>query len=148
MMTLSPAMIGIIIGGLIPAVVYAFTAIFQRAGAPSIGIRVYLVTLGLSVAMTGVLFFFVDGSTLWTKRSMAFAIANGVFYAIGTGLVSIAIQKYQTPISKLVPLYNMNTLIAVLLALWIFAEWKQVKPLQLIIGSALIVLGGTLVARA
>jgi len=32
--------------------------------------------------------------------------------------------------------------------LWLFAEWKQVHTMQLLIGSALIVVGGTLVARA
>jgi transporter family protein len=56
--------------------------------------------------------------------------------------------KFETPIAKLTPLYNMNTLIVVLLALWIFAEWKEVKVLQLLIGAVLIVMGGVLVARA
>jgi hypothetical protein len=42
----------------------------------------------------------------------------------------------------------MNTLITVLLALWVFAEWKTVHIPQLLLGSILIVIGGTLVARA
>jgi hypothetical protein len=42
----------------------------------------------------------------------------------------------------------MNTLISVLLALWVFAEWKQVKVPQLLIGTLLIMAGGIMVAKS
>ena len=56
--------------------------------------------------------------------------------------------KYSASISTLVPLYNLNTLIAVSVGLLVFAEWKTVAVPQLLFGSVLIVVGGTLVARA
>lgn len=139
--------IGLLIGGLIPAVAYAFTQVCQRAGV-GLGVALYLTIVGLTVAVTGGVLLLFDRSAVWSGRLALFAVGNGFFFAVGTGLVSVAILKYHTPMAKLVPLYNMNTLIGVLLILWIFAEWKQVKPLQLLIGALLIMIGGTLVARA
>jgi hypothetical protein len=63
-------------------------------------------------------------------------------------MVAFTLTRYSTPISKLVPLYNMNTLVAVCIGLVAFAEWKDVQVPQLIAGSVLVVLGGTLVANA
>lgn len=50
--------------------------------------------------------------------------------------------------SKLVPFFNMNTLVSVALILWIFAEWQSVNVLKFLIGVIFVVLGGTLVALA
>lgn len=72
----------------------------------------------------------------------------GFLGGIGSVLVSIGIVKYSAPLGKLVPLFNMNTLVTVLLALWLFAEWKEVQVPRLLIGSILIVVGGILVARS
>ena len=45
-------------------------------------------------------------------------------------------------LSKLAPLYNMNTLVVVLLALVVYAEWRDVHLAKLLAGAALVVLGG------
>ncbi len=42
----------------------------------------------------------------------------------------------------------MNTLVAVCIGLVAFAEWKDVHISKLIIGSVLVVIGGTLVANS
>ncbi len=42
----------------------------------------------------------------------------------------------------------MNTLVAVLLALLIFSEWKDLNTVKLIAGSVLIVIGAIFVANA
>ena len=62
--------------------------------------------------------------------------------------VVIALTKYDASISQLVPLYIMNTLFTVLLGLLIFSEWATVSSPKLIVGSILIVIGGTLAASA
>jgi hypothetical protein len=53
-----------------------------------------------------------------------------------------------TSISQLTPLFNMNTLVVVLLGLWLFKEHRHVRPAPLVIGAALVILGAVLVARA
>jgi uncharacterized membrane protein len=67
---------------------------------------------------------------------------------LGTGLILLAFDRFGASVSQLAPLYNMNTLVVVLLGLLIFSEWKQVRPVPLLIGSLLIVLGAVFVARA
>ncbi|MEI8230819.1 MAG: hypothetical protein WCG83_06840 [Candidatus Peregrinibacteria bacterium] len=148
-MTLSNQSIGLIIGGFLPAIVYGFSGVLPKvSNQAGIGIGLYTIIVGLAVTLTGlIIFFFIPDSTVNWKSGIA-AFGFGLASGIGNGLVVIGLMRFKTPMSQLTPLYNMNTLIAVLLALWIFAEWKQVNQLQLIIGSVLIVLGGTLVARA
>jgi transporter family protein len=70
----------------------------------------------------------------------------GLSWGSGSVLVAIAINNYKTPLSVLAPLYNMNTLVAVVGALFIFSEWRDVNVVRLIIGSLLIIGGGVLVS--
>ncbi len=72
----------------------------------------------------------------------------GVSWALGAGLVAVAIAKYGMPISKLVPIYNTNTLITVLIGFVVFLEWRDVNPAKLLIGAALVLVGTTLVATS
>jgi uncharacterized membrane protein len=73
---------------------------------------------------------------------------QGIFWGLGTGCVVLGLLEYKAPLAKLVPLYNMNTLITTGLALIIFAEWREVSPVQLLAGAGLIIAGGILVSRA
>jgi transporter family protein len=130
-------------------VVYALGGLFQKGSVEAgIGVGPQMLIAGLTAALVGAGFCIAFPDKTVSLRSGLLAAGLGFSWGLATGLVAVAIVKFQTPISKLTPLYNMNTLIVVLLALWIFAEWKQVKVPQLLIGSILIVIGGTLVARA
>lgn len=60
----------------------------------------------------------------------------------------MALIRYDAAVSQLAPLYNMNTLVAVLLGLLVFAEFRDVQVLRLAAGALLIVLGGWLVSGA
>lgn len=146
---MTPQATGLIIGGLIPALLYGVSAIFQRGSTGvGIGIGPFLIAAGTAILLTGGAFLVFDPGRGWSARSAALAMGSGAAWGIGTSLVAVALVRYGVPLGKLVPLYNMNSLVAVTLALIIFAEWKQVKVPQLLIGSILIVIGGTLVARA
>jgi len=141
--------IGIIIGGLIPALLYGISGVFTKASNNAgIGMGFYLLIIGLSIAVTGSIFAIISSDGTISIKSGMHAVGLGVTWGIATGLVAIALAKYNVPLSQLAPLYNMNTLVVVVLALWLFAEWHQVRVPQLLIGSLLIVVGGTLVARA
>ena len=146
---MNPQLLGIIIGGLLPAIVYGLSGVASKASiSEGIGLGIYLIIIGVFIALTGIVIFGFDPDKTYTMRAGVYAASFGIAWGLGTAGVAIAMAKYSAPLSKLVPLYNMNTLIAVLLALWIFAEWQQVKVPQLLLGSLLIVVGGTLVARA
>lgn len=48
----------------------------------------------------------------------------GLLWAAGTGAVTFALGRYGGQISQFAPLYNMNTLVAVLVGLVVFGEWQ------------------------
>ena len=146
---MNPQLTGIIVGGLLPAVFFALSAPFIRWSTQAgIGIGLYLICVGLAVVVVGAAFHLYFRDMTISPRSGLAAAGMGAMWAIGAGLVAVAVWKYPIPLSKLVPLYNMNTLIAVLLSLWIFAEWQNVNVLKLLVGALLVVIGGTLVALA
>ena len=66
----------------------------------------------------------------------------------GIACIAIALKKYDAQISQLVPLYNMNTLFAVLIGMVAFAEWREVSLAKILISSVLIISGGVLASRA
>ena len=72
----------------------------------------------------------------------------GICWAVAAGLVAFALKKYSVPIAKLVPLYNTNTLAAVLIGLFIFAESKDLNTTKLTFGSLLIAVSAFLVATS
>lgn len=76
------------------------------------------------------------------------AVGIGASWAAGMALVALALTRYGVPLSKLAPLYNMNTLVVVLLALIVFAEAREVAFPRLLLGTLLILAGGVVVARA
>jgi len=147
---MSSQTLGIIIGGFIPAFLYGMSIIFTKASQQAeIGIGPYLVILSMSIFLVGLLLYFLPvGGNALSLKSGTHAFLAGLSWAFGAAGVMTALTLYAVPVGNLVPLFNMNTLVAVLLALWIFAEWKQVRVPQLLIGSILIIIGGTLVARA
>jgi drug/metabolite transporter (DMT)-like permease len=142
-------LIGLVIGGLLPAVLFGVNGVLAKASTEAgIGLGVYLLVIGAGVTLTGVLFLFIDPSRAFSAKAGWLTLAMGVTWGLGVGLVGIALTKYGAPLSKLVPLYNFNTLVAVLLALWVFSEWEKVQALKLVLGAVLVIIGGTLVALA
>ena len=142
--------LGIIIGGIMPAILFGLSGTFIKSSTQAgIGIPLYLVIVGLGSVVTGGLFYlFHEADSSISLKSGIYSALVGVTWAIGGSFIIIGLSKFQMPLSKLVPLYNMNTLIAVLLSLWLFAEWKTVSMPPLLLGSVFIVVGGILVSNA
>ena len=148
---MSDSALGILIGGLIPALLFGLFAIFTKAsGQHLLATSPYLVILGLAIATVGVISAPILGTGLSTLslRGIGFGIAAGLFWGVAMLLVSYALLKLRTPIAVLAPLYNMNTLIAVILGLWVFSEWREAQAVPLVVGAILITTGGIIVARA
>lgn len=147
-MSVSPQTMGIVVGGLVPAIAYSAFAIGTKfATQAGLGTGPLLVMLGASCAAVGAVFWWLLPSSIG-MASAGWGIASGLAWAFGTGLVSLALFRWGTPISKLNPIYNTNTLITVVLGLVIFSEWKQANPLPLIGGAVLILVGSLLVSAS
>ena len=142
-------LLGLMVGGLLPALFYGVSSVFAKSSTNAgMSVGGHLFVIGITVSITGLLFNVLLPGNVPSLMAVASSSMQGVFWGVGTGCVVLGLLKYQAPLAKLVPLYNMNTLVTSGLALVIFAEWRAVNPLQLLVGAGLIVAGGILVSGA
>lgn len=141
-------LIGLLVGGIVPALLYGVSSVFAKASANGgMSVGGHLLWVGLAISLTGLVFSLGMPGPIPMAAVGASAL-QGVLWGLGTGCVVLGIVRYQAPLAKLVPLYNMNTLVTAGLALVLFAEGQQVNSPQLLLGAGLIVLGGVLVSGA
>ncbi|MEM7062549.1 MAG: hypothetical protein AAF572_05225 [Cyanobacteria bacterium P01_B01_bin.77] len=142
-------LLGLIVGGLLPALFYGLSSIFAKSSTNAgMSVGGHLFVIGIAISVTGLLFNLLVPSNIPSLFAVASSSMQGVLWGLGTGCVVLGLLNYQAPLAKLVPLYNMNTLVTSGLALVIFSEWRTVNPLQLLIGTGLIIAGGILVSGA
>jgi uncharacterized membrane protein len=140
--------IALFIGGILPAILLGLSAISQKLSTSAgIGTGPLLIVIGLTTTVIGG-FFCLDGDMNWTRGGIGYSALFGVCWASATGCVGIALKKYGAQISQLVPLYNMNTLIAVILGLLVFSEWRTVQPTRILLAALFIVIGGIIASKA
>lgn len=106
----------------------------------------FIMSLGiLFVSVTG---FVLDGSKMFIEQELGIGIAfaSGLLWGVGMTSVTFALSSTKTLVSKLTPLYNTNTLIAVLLGIGLLNEIPE-QRVTILSGAILVVLGGLLVTR-
>lgn len=139
----------LILGGVIPAVCLGLFSVFQKFSTRAgLGPGFFLVVVGVMVALTGTGVMLYTGERSLTLRGGLFAGACGLVWGVGFGLISYTLIHYRTPISKLSPLFNSNTLVAVLLSLIIFAEWQEVSLPRVAVATVFILIGGLLISTS
>ncbi len=139
----------ILLGGVLPALLLGLTGIFQKLSANAgIGTGPFLIVVGVTIALVGAAFLLFEKDATLGQQSALYTILFGLVWATAIGCIGIALRRFDAQISQLVPLYNMNTLVAVLLGLVIFAEWRHVDAFKLLAAAILIVGGGILAARS
>jgi transporter family protein len=146
---MDPHFFGIMLGGLIPALLFSVSNIGMKTSTTfGMSLPAYLMIVGIAVMLAGAAALFFVPVKFPTIMQSGAAVLVGFSWGIGVFCITYSLQKFDTPLSVLTPLFNMNTLFTVLFALWIFSEWKEVRIPQLLIGSVLIVAGGVLVSKA
>jgi len=144
---MSETQLGIVIGGIIPALLFGISGICQKLSSQhGISTGAYVLSVGVGVVLVGIALCLWNTSQSVNVKSVIPAITMGICWGVGVVLVAVAINNYKTTLSVLAPLYNMNTLVTVVGALFIFSEWKDVNVVKLVIGALLIIGGGVLVA--
>ena len=146
---MSERAIAILLGGILPALMLGLTGVFQKlSNNARIGTGPFLIVAGLTTALVGGVFLLLERDATIGQRSALYTVLFGLVWATAIGLIGIALGRFGGQISQLVPLYNMNTLIAVLIGLVVLAEWRNVDPRKLAMAAVLIVIGGIVAARA
>ncbi|MEM1308367.1 MAG: hypothetical protein AAGF98_02505 [Cyanobacteria bacterium P01_H01_bin.153] len=146
---MSPQLLGLLVGGFLPALFYGVSSVFAKTSSNAgMSVGGHLFFIGIAISVMGGLFnLFLPGQVPSVAAAVSSAM-QGILWALGTGCVVLGLLKYQAPLAKLVPLYNMNTLVTSGLALVLFAEWRDADPIKLLLGAGLIVVGGVLVSGA
>ncbi len=142
---MSKQSIAILVGGLLPALLYGVAGVLQKtASKTGIGPGPYILIIGVVAAIIGGIITLVslDTSVTWSGGVQTAGFA--ILWSAAIVSIMLALGRYAGPVSVIVPLYNMNTLIAVLLGLLVLGEWEGVNHWRLIAGAVLIVAGGAL----
>jgi len=108
----------------------------------------FLVLFGITLAAIGAVCRIRSHDGVIPRAAVLTGIATGVLWSLGTGLNLVALGRLGASISQITPLFNMNTLVVVLVGLWVFREHQQVHPAPLLVGAVAIIVGAVLVATA
>ena len=146
---MSKATLALFIGGLLPAVLFGVASIFQKTAARAgIGTGPYLIAIGTVVLLVGIAVTLAQTNSTATREGVAWACGYGLLWSAAIGCIVLALAQYDANISQLVPLYNLNTLVAVAIGMAVLGEWRDVVPWRVVAGAMLAVAGGVLVATA
>ncbi|MCB9135905.1 MAG: hypothetical protein H6636_10800 [Anaerolineales bacterium] len=141
--------ISILLGGILPAILFGVAGIFQKLSSQTtISTGAYLMTIGVGTVIMGGVFMLVQKNATFPANGMLYAGLYALFWTIGMAGIALALQKYGGQISQLVPLYNMNTLVTVVIGLILLAEWHTVNSGKLLLAAILVIIGGVLAATA
>jgi uncharacterized membrane protein len=139
----------LVVGGLLPALLFGMSGVIQKVSTKQgIGTGPFLIVTGIVVVLVGGVFTLIEQDTTVNWLSGSNAALFGVLWALGIGSIAIALGRYEGQISQLVPLYNMNTLVAVVIGLVALSEWQNMQPGRLLLGAVLTIAGGVLAATS
>ncbi len=138
---------GLIIGGFMPALMLGLFSIFQKLGAQQgVGPELFIFIGGITIAIVGAVLAKSMNSGKFSTRSTIWALLSGTCWAIATACVSYAVFNYNTPMSKLSPVFNTNTLTTIILGMILLGEWREMKIARVLVGAILIIAGAILVS--
>ena len=106
-----------------------------------------LMMCGIAIVMMIYLAFSKGVKPALTLPSTIAGMSQGVLWAMGMVFSLLAFQA-GADVSRAVPIFNCNTLVAVLLGIIVLKEIPDaVGIVKIAIGSVMVILGGVLVAR-
>ena len=101
---------------------------------------------GIGIFLLLLFFFFMKPSLEFEWKSSLLLILAGIIWAIGFVAIALAISK-GADVARLAPIFNTNTIIAVLLSILVLKEIPDISQIfRIIAGSVLIVVGAILVS--
>ena len=134
--------------GIVAAICFGINTILYKIASqkgnfsPAFGSLVF----GIGILIAFLVYFFAKPSLQFEWKSTILAIAAGIIWAIGFLAIAIAISQ-KGEVAKLAPLYNANTIIAVILGIVLLKEVPDMSQMiRVVIGAVMIVVGAVLVS--
>jgi transporter family protein len=140
---------GIILGGLMPAIVFGLSGLFLKtSGKSGISLNYYLLFCGVGVMAAAALSFLIFKDHILNFKGAVSSFLVGFLWAVGATLMVAAVAYAKIQISVLAPIVAANSLVTVLLGFAVYSEWQTVDLLKLLAGAVLVIAGGILVAQS
>ena len=141
--------ISILLGGVLPAILLGVSGVLQKASTKAgVAVGPFLIATGLTTVGVGLAFLAWERDAALGLKGLFCSALFGTVWATAAGCIMVALRHYGGQISQLVPLYNTNTLVAVVIGLAVFSEWQSVDIPRLTLAALLIVVGGVLAASS
>ncbi|MBS3105618.1 EamA family transporter [Candidatus Woesearchaeota archaeon] len=134
--------------GIVAAICFGINTILYKIASqkgnfsPAFGSLVF----GIGILIAFLVYFFAKPSLQFEWKSTILAIAAGIIWAIGFLAIAIAISQ-KGEVAKLAPLYNANTIIAVILGIVLLKEVPDMSQMwRVVAGAVMIVVRAVLVS--
>ncbi len=134
--------------GIVAAICFGINTILYKIASqkgnfsPAFGSVVF----GIGIMIAFLVYFFAKPSLQFEWKSTSLAIVAGIIWAIGFLAIAIAISQ-KGEVARLAPLYNANTIIAVILGIVLLKEVPDMSQMiRVIIGAVMIIAGAVLVS--
>ncbi len=102
--------------------------------------------VGIAIVFIGNILYQGEFAFPENKLGIVVGVSAGVLWALGMSMSFIALEK-GADVAKLAPIYNLNTLIAVVLGILFLHELpNKDELLRVLLGSVMIVIGAILVS--
>lgn len=141
-------MVNWIVYGIIAAIFFAVNTIVYKVAAQKGNFSPYYGSFmfALGVVLVCGIFLLFKPSFDFEFKSSSLALAAGMIWGLGLLAIAVAISQ-KADVARLAPIYNTNTILAVLLAIIFLKEIPDVSQIiRIIAGAVLIVVGAILVS--
>lgn len=136
----------VILGGILPMFLFGLTAFPIKLLNGRLHTSYYMIFSGIGMFLVGILAWFLlkpEIKPLFSNTILA--ILNGALLGAAGLCIFLALSYPKTTLAQLAPIYNINTLIVVLIGIVFFAEWQQIVVWKILLGTVFILTGGWLV---
>ncbi len=137
-----------IIYGLIASFFFALNTIIYKAAQQKGNFSPYYGSfmLGLGIVLVFGLFLVFNPGFTFEWKSGSLALIAGIIWGLGFLAVAVAISQ-KADVARLAPIYNTNTILAVVLGIIFLKEIPDASQIfRIIAGAVLIVIGAVLVS--
>ena len=124
---MSKQWMAILIGGLLPAILLGVSGVLQKtASRTGIAPGPYLIIIGLVVVVAGWVVTLMQRDVSLTSSGAVQTAGFAILWSAGIIGIMLGLGEYEGQVCVIVPLYNMNSLVAVGIGLVLLGEWQQV----------------------
>ncbi len=137
-----------IVYGIIAAIFFGINTIILKIAIQKGNLNPAYASLsfGIGIVITFLIYYFINPNWQFEWKSTSIAVFAGVTWAVGMLAVAIAISQ-KGNVAQLAPVYNTNTIIAVILGIILLKEIPDMSQIiRIVIGAVMIVVGAVLVS--